>query len=70
VFLASQPSAADFEQAAKGGVRTVLNIRHDAEQPDMDERASEEDARVEARTVGMRSPAYEKRVLEYVKSRS
>jgi uncharacterized protein (TIGR01244 family) len=39
VFLASQPSAADFEQARQDGVRTVINLRHDQEQPEFDERA-------------------------------
>ena len=133
LFLASQPSAADFEQAAKGGIRTVLNIRYDAEQPDMDERAvvlalglnyihipwngpdeltdeifdelravlneaerpilfhcgsanrvgavwmayrmlegglSEDEARAEAKTVGLRSPAYEKKAIDYANGRS
>lgn len=37
VFLASQPTAADFEQAKKGGVKTVINLRHHAEQKDFDE---------------------------------
>ncbi len=39
VFLASQPSAADFEQAKAGGVKTVINLRPDSEQPGFDERA-------------------------------
>ena len=39
VFLASQPSAEDFAQAQLGGVRAVLDIRHDAETPDLNERA-------------------------------
>lgn len=34
VFLASQPSAADFEQAKKGGIRTVINLRHPSENKD------------------------------------
>lgn len=38
VFLASQPKAEDFAQAKKGGVRTVINLRHDAEIKDFDER--------------------------------
>jgi uncharacterized protein (TIGR01244 family) len=31
VFLASQPKPEDFEQAKKGGVKTVINLRHEAE---------------------------------------
>lgn len=38
VFLASQPSPADFEQAKKGGVKTVISIRHASEIKDFDER--------------------------------
>ncbi len=133
IFLASQPSAADFEQAAQGGIRTVLNLRHGAEQPDFDEQAhveslglnylhrpwngpgemtdgvvdelrevlnsaerpilfhcassnrvgavwlayraldgglSIEAALAEARTAGLKSPAYEQRAIEYVRARS
>ncbi|NOT30625.1 MAG: hypothetical protein HOP15_09290 [Planctomycetes bacterium] len=40
VFLASQPSAADFEQAKVGGVKTVINLRLDSEQSGFDERAT------------------------------
>jgi uncharacterized protein (TIGR01244 family) len=40
IFLASQPTAADFEQAKQGGVKTVINLRHAKEQPDFDERAT------------------------------
>lgn len=39
IFLASQPAPADFEQAKEGGVVTVLDLRHDRERPDFDERA-------------------------------
>lgn len=39
VFLASQPSAADFEQAKQGGIVTVINLRHASEQPDFNEQA-------------------------------
>jgi uncharacterized protein (TIGR01244 family) len=39
VFLASQPSPEDFAQAQKGGVRTVVNLRHADEVTDFDERA-------------------------------
>lgn len=39
VFLASQPAAADFEQASKGGIKTVINNRHASETPDFDEKA-------------------------------
>lgn len=129
VFLASQPAPADFEQAEEGGVRTVVNLRKDAEQPDFDERAFVEglgvayvhlpwsgpdeltetvfdearailstaerpmlvhcssgnrvgavwipyrvldqgvpleDALAEARTIGLRSPAFEAKAIEYV----
>ncbi|MHC5211535.1 MAG: protein tyrosine phosphatase family protein [Planctomycetota bacterium] len=129
VFLASQPEEADFEQAQKGGVVTVINLRKADEQPDFDEAAvvtglglnyvwlpfngpdeltdevfdrsrellntaerpillhcasanrvgavwlpwrvldgdlSVEDALAEAKTVGLKSPAYEKLALEYV----
>lgn len=38
VFLASQPAAADFEQASKGGIKTVINNRHASETPDFDEK--------------------------------
>lgn len=37
VFLASQPAPADFEQAKKGGVKTVVNLRHESENKDFDE---------------------------------
>lgn len=37
VFLASQPAAADFEQAKMGGVKSVINLRHHAENKDFDE---------------------------------
>ena len=37
VFLASQPKPADFEQAKKGGVKTVINLRHQEEMKDFDE---------------------------------
>lgn len=40
VFLASQPSASDFEQAKAGGVKTVINLRTAKEQPDFDEQAA------------------------------
>jgi uncharacterized protein (TIGR01244 family) len=40
VFLASQPQPADFEQAHAGGIRTVINLRHDSEITDFDERAT------------------------------
>lgn len=39
VFLASQPSLADFEQAKQGGVKTVINLRNASEQEDFDEKA-------------------------------
>src|SRR5690606_2550807 len=32
VFLASQPQPTDLEQAKKGGVKTVINLRHADEQ--------------------------------------
>lgn len=38
VFLASQPQPEDFEQAKKGGVKTVINLRHEAEIEGFDER--------------------------------
>lgn len=31
IFLASQPAAEDFEQAKKGGIKTVINLRHPEE---------------------------------------
>lgn len=37
VFLASQPAAADFEQAKDGGIKTVINLRQPAEIKDFDE---------------------------------
>lgn len=37
--LASQPAAADFEIAKAAGVRTVINLRHEHEIKDFDERA-------------------------------
>jgi len=39
VFLASQPSPSDFEQAQKGGVRSVINLRHASENTEFDEPA-------------------------------
>lgn len=38
IFLASQPSPDDFEQAKKSGVRTVINLRHEDEITEFDER--------------------------------
>lgn len=37
VFLASQPKPGDFESAKKGGVKTIINLRHAAENKDFDE---------------------------------
>jgi uncharacterized protein (TIGR01244 family) len=37
VFLAGQPTIADFEQAKKDGVMTVINLRHAREIEDFDE---------------------------------
>ena len=37
VFLASQPNPSDFEQAKDGGIKTVINLRHDGENTDFDE---------------------------------
>lgn len=37
-FLASQPAAADFEQAQMGGIKTVINQRHASENKEFDER--------------------------------
>lgn len=39
VYFAGQPSEADFALFQERGVRTVLDIRHDAETPELDERA-------------------------------
>jgi len=39
VFLASQPKPEDLEQAQKGGIKTVVNLRHEDELEDFDERA-------------------------------
>ncbi|MEM8964592.1 MAG: sulfur transferase domain-containing protein [Acidobacteriota bacterium] len=36
IFLASQPSPADFELAKKEGVATVINLRHEAEITEFD----------------------------------
>lgn len=38
VFLASQPKPEDFAQAKKGGVKTVINLRHADEIKDFDEK--------------------------------
>jgi uncharacterized protein (TIGR01244 family) len=38
VFLASQPKPEDIVQAKKGGVKTVINLRHAAEIKDFDEK--------------------------------
>jgi len=38
IFLASQPSPEDLEQAKAGGVVTVVNLRHGAEHPEFDEK--------------------------------
>jgi len=38
IFLASQPAPEDFDQAKRGGIKTVINLRHPAEQKDFDER--------------------------------
>lgn len=39
IFLASQPAADDLRQAKKGGVKTVINLRHPDEQKEFDEPA-------------------------------
>lgn len=39
IFLASQPSAQDFEHARKNGIKTVVNLRHPSELKDFDEPA-------------------------------
>lgn len=130
IFLASQPAEADFEQASMGGIRTVINLRHDFEMVDMNEQdvvqglglnyihvpwngpeeltdevldtlrlqlnqaerpilmhcssanrvgavwlayrmldggLTADAAKAEAKTVGLKSPAYEAKVLDYVK---
>ncbi len=52
VFLASQPSAEDLAQAKMGGVRTVINMRHDKELK-FDERNV-----VEGLELGYQNPAW------------
>lgn len=132
IFLASQPAEADFEQASMGGIRTVINLRHDFEMPDWNEQdvvqglglnyihvpwngpeeltdeildtlrlelnqaerpilmhcasanrvgavwlayrmldsgLSADEAKAEAKVVGLKSPAYEAKVLDYVARR-
>ncbi len=44
VYLASQPSAADLAQAKKDGIKTVMNLRPDAENTAFDERRVVESA--------------------------
>lgn len=39
VFLASQPNPSDFDQAQKGGVKSVINLRHHSENTEFDEPA-------------------------------
>jgi uncharacterized protein (TIGR01244 family) len=39
IFLASQPTPVDFEHAQKGGIKTVVNLRHHSEVKDFDEAA-------------------------------
>jgi len=43
VFLASQPTPEDFAQSKMGGVRTVINLRHESEIGDFNEREVIED---------------------------
>lgn len=43
IFLASQPGAEDFAQAKKGGIETVVNMRHHAEQKDFNEKKTVEE---------------------------
>ncbi len=131
VFLAGQPAPEDFEHARDGGIRTVVNLRHEeeigfderavveslglnyinipfkapeeltdavfdrmrellnqAERPILvhcssanrvgavwipwrvlDQGASLEEAVLEARTIGLRSPVYEQKARDYVASR-
>ncbi len=38
IYLASQPSADDFALARDAGVKTVVNLRHESENTDFDER--------------------------------
>ena len=42
VYLAGQPSAADLAEAKKIGIKTVINLRPDAENKDFDERRAVE----------------------------
>jgi uncharacterized protein (TIGR01244 family) len=44
VYLAGQPTAEDLAEAKKLGVKTIVNLRPDAEQKGFDERAAVEDA--------------------------
>jgi uncharacterized protein (TIGR01244 family) len=132
IYLAGQPKAEDFTLFRERGVRTVFNLRHDSETPELNERQlvealgmtyiylpwngpaeltdqvldemravlvdaprpilfhcasanrvgaawlayrvldqgiALEDAHAEALEVGMRTPAYETKTLEYVRSR-
>jgi len=40
VWLAGQPAATDFAAVKEAGVRTVIDLRHEAEHPGFDERAA------------------------------
>ncbi len=37
-YLASQPAPSDFDQAKEDGIKTVINLRHDRENQDFDEK--------------------------------
>lgn len=55
VFLASQPAADDFRQAKEGGIKTVINLRHEDE-TDWDEPALINELGMEYHNIPFKAP--------------
>lgn len=56
VFLASQPSAEDFDHAKKGGIKTVINLRLPDEVKDFDEAKVVTDLGMAYHNIGFEGP--------------
>ena len=44
IFLGGQPGADDFAKAKASGIKTIINLRHDDEVPDLNEKEAAESA--------------------------
>lgn len=57
IYLAGQPTPADFAQARKDGVKTVINLRHPAEIKELDEAQVVEAAGLHYVSIPFKEPA-------------